>query len=159
MSGYSNVGSSCLKCGDCCDDPLIPHHSTCTGEDRCDNVFFYCLRRLGSPLPQVDYVRLSSFRKTVSRANELGCTQPSIALRSHVNLNSVFVNFNSDTVLGLPNPLVFEVTADRWQVSHCLSYVAYQILRPSSPTPEKSKKPSGITKVKEGLGMRLYCTC
>ena len=56
-------------------------------------------------------------RNIATRADKLGCLQPPVALRSDVNQNGAFIDFLSDTVLGLLNPLEFEVTANRWQVS------------------------------------------
>ena len=56
-------------------------------------------------------------RHIATRASQLGCLQPPSAFRSdRTNYNGAAINFNSDTVLGLPNPLEFEVTADRWKV-------------------------------------------
>ena len=86
----------------------------------CDNEFFYCLMPLGNvPLTDtiVDSVRE---RNVTTRADQLGCLQPSVALRSDVNDDGGTINFLSDTVLGLSNPLEFEVTADRWQVRNIL---------------------------------------
>ena len=62
-------------------------------------------------------------RNLTTRAGRLGCLQPPVALRSDVNHNGGTVDFTSDTVLGLPNPLVFEMTADRWQVRIIMSLI------------------------------------
>ena len=56
-------------------------------------------------------------RNIATRADQLGCLQPPVSLRSDENTDGATINFLADTVLGLPNPLEFEVTADRWQVS------------------------------------------
>ena len=55
-------------------------------------------------------------RDITTRADQLGCLQPPVALRSEVNENGAPIDFLSDTVLGLPNPLEFGVSANRWQV-------------------------------------------
>ena len=55
-------------------------------------------------------------RNITTRADQLGCLQPPPAQRSGVNFDGIMIDFLSDTVLGLPNPLEFEVTADRWKV-------------------------------------------
>lgn len=52
-----------------------------------------------------------------TRAGQLGCLQPPTAQRSLIrNRDGGIINFLSGWVLGLPNPLEFEVTAVRWQV-------------------------------------------
>ena len=53
----------------------------------------------------------------VARAEQLGCLQPSTAQKSAINLNGQMIDFRSEMVLGLPNPLEFEMTAVKWQVS------------------------------------------
>ena len=57
-----------------------------------------------------------SERNIATRAGQLGCLQPLVALRSDENVNGATIDFLNDSVLGLPNPLEFEVTADKWQV-------------------------------------------
>ena len=87
------------------------------GGRACDNEFFYCLMPLGStPLTNSDILSTLPERDITTRAGQLGCLQPPVALRSNENGNGAQIDFNADTVLGLPNPLKFEVTADKWQV-------------------------------------------
>ena len=82
----------------------------------CDNEFFYCLMTLESaPLTETIVDTLTE-RNVTTRSDQLGCLQPPVALRSDVNQNGVPINFLNDSVLSLPNPLEFEVTADKWQV-------------------------------------------
>ena len=98
----------------CCD---AFGESNCDEENRaCDDEFFYCLMPLeNTPLTNT-IVNTLTVNNIATRAGQLGCLQPPDALRSAVNFNGATINFLSDTVIGLPNPLEFEVTADRWQV-------------------------------------------
>ena len=57
-----------------------------------------------------------SERNIATRTGQLGCLQPPNALRSDENENGGPINFLTDKVLGLSNPMEFEVTADSWQV-------------------------------------------
>ena len=40
-----------------------------------------------------------------------------------LNIGTGPINFLNESVLGLPNPLVFEMTADRWQVRIIMSLI------------------------------------
>ena len=116
---YLNTFSTCALCprinnvGTCCDDPET---ISCTGGDRCDNVFFYCLMPLGSVPDNPIIFSMVDGNDPITRATDLGCLQPSTALRSDRSRdgNSLLI---SNPGLGLSNPLEFEVTAVRWQVS------------------------------------------
>ena len=85
----------------------------------CDNEFFHCLMFPGS-IPPIE-ITLNSLSMTardiVTRARDLNCLQPSLALMSDVNFDGEMIDFSSGTFLGLPNPLEFEVVAGRWTVS------------------------------------------
>ena len=93
--GYNNP-RSLLADGSCCDNInsstwLWP---TCTVPG-CDNVFYYCLRRLGS---------------------SGGCDGARMV--SEINHNDTPLNFSNDTVLGLPNPLPLSGLTREWSVSY-----------------------------------------
>ena len=119
---YLNVFNTCAECPTingvrtCCDDK--DDTNGCEPFDRCDNEFFYCLMPLGSVRSNSVIFSTEDENDLVTRAIDLGCLQPSTALRSNTNGNGVPIDFfdPSEMVLGLPNPLEFEVTAVRWQV-------------------------------------------
>ena len=117
---YENTFSTCALCprintvGTCC-DPDDPGDTRCTGGDRCDNVLFYCLMPLGNvPDNTIILSMVDLDGNPITRATGLGCLQPSTALRSNENRDNDFL---LNPGMGLTNPLVFEVTAVRWQVS------------------------------------------
>ena len=115
VSGYSNPKNTCYQCTKnsvqgCCDNYKI---TNCGMRERCDNVFFYCLMPSGSS-PATAVVSSAS-EKFSTRARQLGCL-PQSAQWSKRNDDAATIDFTSSRVLGLPNPLVFEVTAPRWQV-------------------------------------------
>ena len=100
----------------CCDDK--DDTNGCGGSDRCDNQFFYCLMPLGSVPSNSTIFSTEDENDVIVRARDLGCLQPSTALRSDVNRNGGTIDFfdPSGRVLELPNPLEFVVNAIRWQV-------------------------------------------
>lgn len=121
-SGYSNPRNTCRQCfsqdffiSGCCDSF---NTFSCSGDQLCDNEFFYCLIPLDSESQYSVNESSVSVRNITTRASQLGCFQPPSALRSVTNFNGGTINFDSDTVLGLPNPLEFEVTSVSWQVRH-----------------------------------------
>ena len=94
---YKNPSNGCATCeGGCCDDFYV---QTCTGQLRCDNQFFYCLRSHNTP------------------ANTTGCRGYTSTLRSTVNTDGGQIHFSQPTVLGLPNPLRLTGLNNSWQVS------------------------------------------
>ena len=98
----------------CCDGFELVE---CAGHRACDNEFFYCLIPLGNtPLTNANILNTLPERDITTHADQLGCQQPPVALRSDENRDGGTINFLSNTVLGLLNPLEFEVPADRWQV-------------------------------------------
>ena len=104
--------NTCAECDlTCCDSKDF----ICGRGERCDDEFFYCLFPLGSFLLESTVFESVSEVDTVTRAEQLGCLQPSTALRSDVDTDGEGPGFGP--VLGLSNPLQFEVTADRWQVN------------------------------------------
>ena len=110
VSGYSNPANTCYQCI-CCDGA---GQAACTNNRRCDNEFFYCLMPSGSS-PATTAVSSAS-EDFNTRAGQLSCLPQTAQWSQQVNTNAGAINFMSDTVLGLPNPLIFEVTAPRWQV-------------------------------------------
>ena len=119
-SGYANPDNTCHQCFSqglifpgCCD--LFDTFS-CSGDLLCDNEFFYCLIPIDSESRYSVDESSVGVRNISTRADQLGCLQPPSALRSITNFNGRAINFASDTVLGLPNPLEFEVTSVSWQV-------------------------------------------
>ena len=72
----------------CCDESC--------GMPSCDNIFYYCLRSLGT-------------------SNKDG--ECSGGNRSHVNYDDAPLNFSQSTVLGLPNPLPLRGLTRNWTVS------------------------------------------
>lgn len=88
----------------CCDN--FSNTRTCTGNDRCDNTFFYCLRDFG----------------TVTSLNTAGSercgTNDKFGKLSGINVDSAPLNFSQDNVLGLPNPIPLRGPTIPWQVSH-----------------------------------------
>lgn len=87
----------------CCDH--FSNTRTCTGIERCDNTFYYCLRDFG----------------TVSSLNTAGSERcgnnDRYAKLSGVNTDSAPLNFSQDTVLGLPNPIPLRGRTSTWAVS------------------------------------------
>ena len=94
---YNNPTNRCAGCrmglndAGCCDDFSV---FECTGDLRCDNYFYYCLRTLWS----VGFVCDGG---QVSRSEPDGKT----------------INFSQDMVLGLANPLPLNGISDAWNVS------------------------------------------
>ena len=97
----------------CCDDF---DETNCAGRVRCDSEFFYCLKSQ-LRLNIEDTLSFLPERDITTRADQLGCLETSTAtptaLKSDVDTDGESLNF---TVLGLPNPLEFRVTAFRLQV-------------------------------------------
>ena len=81
----------------CCDPPNSAQQSCATG-DRCDSVLLYCLRAAGTSRTNLDCLYNGSRTSTV-------------------NSDDASLDFSSDTVLGLPNPLVLEGLTTTWTVS------------------------------------------
>ena len=119
MISYSNPTGGCHECSDnhgCCDGLNSTTDSVCSGEQRCDSYFVYCLR-----------VRYSSGS---------GCGSYNATRRSLTNLNDAAVDFSQSTVLGLENPLTLPGLTNAWDVSvlmnHIISLVgndAWSVLR------------------------------
>ena len=130
---YLNVFNTCVECPTingvktCCDDK--DDTDGCGGSDRCDNVFFYCLMPLGSVPSNSTIFSTENENALITRARDLGCLQLSTALRSDRSGDDD-VLLLSNPGMGLSNPLEFEVTAVRWQVSvlKFLSLLAYYVL-------------------------------
>lgn len=82
----------------CCDDDR-PRGSrnTCT---RCNTYFQYCLLPFGT---------------TTSSRQPLTCAPIASSIPSG---NGAFIDFSQSTVLGLPNPLVFNGISSSWTVSN-----------------------------------------
>ena len=113
VSGYSNPGNTCAQCANsCCNSSDM----SCQLEERCDNEFFYCLMPFQSTPLTSTVLSSSVLEDPTLRAGQLGCLPTSVAMRSSINTNGESINFNSATVLGLSNPLEFEVDTVRWEV-------------------------------------------
>ena len=67
-------------------------------------------------LSTIDIVNSLPLEDAILRAEQLGCLSTSAAMQSSINTDGEPINFNAGTVLGLPNPLEFEVDAVRWEV-------------------------------------------
>jgi hypothetical protein len=89
----------------CCDDFL--NTRTCTGTDRCDNTFFYCLRPKGTVEP-------------MNTASSERCgADDRLGKLSGINIDSAPLNFSQDHVLGLPNPIPLRGSVETaWEVGH-----------------------------------------
>ena len=93
------------KCPVCRNDPLQPFGccdrfdevNECTGDNRCDYIFYYCNRPLGSP-PNTDPHNIASCQITVPSLNEVP-------------------DFNRSVVQQVSNPLKFETRPGSWRVS------------------------------------------
>ena len=113
------AGSTCRdRNGDlCCDISFNVFNTNCGGNERCDNVFLFCVRPLGTADPM-----LRTLEDTISnnRARELQCMQPPSALRSSEANDGRSINFGMPTFLGIPNPMGFQVTASMWEVSRVI---------------------------------------
>ena len=99
MQSYSNpTNRAAGQGGDCCDPQSGGDHS-CTGGERCDNYFTFCLRPLNTSHTQ------------------RGCDTPNIT--SEVALNNASIDFTQPTFLGITNPFHMNVSG-LWQVSFFL---------------------------------------
>ncbi len=103
LSSYANPTERCEECGvdrglgqTCCD---ATRNNSCTGNARCDNKFYYCLRELGAEGVESD---------------PLDCNP---LVTTETNRNGETIEFNQSTVLGLPNPLSLTGLAPQWEVS------------------------------------------
>ena len=100
---YSNPTNWCFGCGanqGCCDNFNV---FECTGDLRCDNYFYYCLRTIFS----------SRFVNNCDNGRFSNSSEP----------DGETINFSQDVVLGLANPLPLNGLSDAWNVS-CI-YATY----------------------------------
>jgi hypothetical protein len=88
----------------------------CTGFRRCDNVFFCCVRPLGTPTQTLQTISEDVESTIGSRRRELQCIQATV-FQSSPNDNSAFIDFSSPSFLGIPNPMEFEIGDSEWEVS------------------------------------------
>ncbi len=113
---YENPTNRCAQDQGCCDDS----GTTCNSFRRCDNEFFFCVRPLGTPLPAEQALfNTVSERSVENRSRDLQCLQTLAAFRSQTNNDAASINFQQSTFLGLPNPIVFQVIANVYEVSKC----------------------------------------
>ena len=105
LNGYSNPTGKCGhgRCqtntpGEfyCCDGFAT---STCSGWERCDSYFVYCLR----PLGKTDLGCLANEHRAVSRSNQDDISN---------------IDFSLSTVLGLSNPQNLSGLGDGYEVSY-----------------------------------------
>ena len=110
LNGYTNPSGKCNSDNDgcftrngrqtCCDSDDT---NTCTGRERCDSYFVYCLIPLR--LGEVDnYI--------------LGCFDDDVKTVSRSNRNDGYVDFSQSKVLGLSNPQNFSGLRDAYEVSY-----------------------------------------
>ena len=104
VRSYSNPNNLCAECSfdhpfqspfGCCDK--FEETSFCTGTDRCDNYFTYCLREFG----------------TIAASRD--CT-PDTTQRSDSQNSGGEIDFSQAQVLGLENPLQFSGITNNWEV-------------------------------------------
>jgi hypothetical protein len=105
LHSYETDGK-CATCNSfqqpgCCDD--FDNTRTCTGTEKCDNTFFYCLRPKGTVEPH---------NTDPSRRCEEG---DRFGMLSSINIDSAPLNFTHDYVMGLPNPVPLCGT-NEWKV-------------------------------------------
>ena len=107
LNGYTNPSGKCNsddcftwngRHRTCCDS-----HNTnmCTGWERCDSYFIYCL----IPLGEVNN-------------NYLGCFDDDVKTVSHSNRDDGYIDFSLSRVLGLSNPQNFSGLRDAYEVSY-----------------------------------------
>lgn len=85
----------------CCDDFSVTR--SCEGVDRCDVVFFYCLR---------DHGTVPSDAGDTQRCVD----NDRIGLRSGINVDNQQLDFEQESVMGLPNPIPLLGITPAWQV-------------------------------------------
>ena len=117
VHSYDNPTDFCAGCGadqGCCDGF---EREECTGSRDCENVFFYCVRPLGTPTQTLETVLGDTvFEDSIEdRERELQCTPSLAAFRS--TPTDDFIDFSQPTFLGIPNPMEFQVVANKWEVS------------------------------------------
>ena len=98
LLGYENPSQGCSEadCGDTCCD-FNSETPDCSNNSRCDTMFFYCLRALGS--------------------TEDGCSAYNGTRESSRNRNDGELDFNQTRLLGLENPLRLVGLTSTWNVS------------------------------------------
>ena len=102
LSGYSNPLNTCYQCatygggvqGGCCDSLDTAAAGYCEGYKACDNEFFYCLMPLENTPLTDNVVDSLTERDIITRADQLGCLQPPVALRSDENDDGGIINFS-----------------------------------------------------------------
>ena len=108
LNGYSNPTGKCGHVEDdcqtdtpgefyCCDS----YQTECSGRERCDSYFHYCLRPLGE-------IRM-------------GCLANETRADSSINRDDGPIDFSHSRVLGLDNPQNFSGLEDAYKVRSTLS--------------------------------------
>ena len=118
VHAYNNPTNRCAgHQGGCCDG-FSPNDCDTDETLRSDNEFFFCVRPLNTPIPQRQTIIDSvSERRVPSRAVQLQCLQPPAAIRTNVDDDAGPVNSVGELFLGMPNPMVFPVASQEWEVS------------------------------------------
>ena len=106
LNGYSNPSGKCSH-GEGCQTDTTGKFSccdssdtqTCSGDERCDSYFHYCLR----PLGVVRFGCRGNERRATSQYNEDDESN---------------IDFSLSTVLGLSNPQIFPGLGDAYEVSY-----------------------------------------
>lgn len=98
LHGYDNPTNRLIaRPGDrdCCDGSP---RNTCSGFRRCDNRFSFCVRPSGT-----------------SDIGTASCSS-AVITSTETNSNDADIDFNTDTVLGLDNPLLLQGITTAWEV-------------------------------------------
>lgn len=107
VHSYQNPSNKCSLCKTvrrpvgCCDNFSNPR--TCTGRDRCDETFYYCLR---------NYRTVSALTANPKRCGE----HDRMGKLSGVNIDSKEIDFSQSSALGLPNPIPLRGITFQWKV-------------------------------------------
>ncbi len=102
VTSYDNPTNRCEECGNpfssqtCCDSR--ENVSICTGIARCDNIFSYCLRELGTSERREDLQNCSTTSTSIT------------------NSDGAEINFTQPMVLGLENPFNLTGLTSEWTV-------------------------------------------
>jgi len=111
----------------CCDDdgPMSEKQfgdPPCSHEELCDHIFFSCVRPLGTNWATELVASNINDESAESRDTQLGCLQPTIAIRSEEFSDGATVTAG----------MRFEVTATRYEVGCYFKHVMNNI-RPGQP--------------------------
>ena len=93
------------------------------GLSTCDNVFFYCLRPLRTPVQSFE---ATVDKRSLERETALQCMESPSAVRTHVDINAAPTRvFSGVDYLGISNPIAFEVNIKEWTVSVIVLFMMF----------------------------------